>query len=142
MVFYAQKVFNTTYTLYEVMKILLIDDNKDITEMFSKYLKLNDHECHTSNDGRNGLNMIENQKYDVVLLDLAMPNFSGIDVIHALTEKNKIRNQKIIIFTASSKPNNDLDELIQMGVHSCLTKPMDPDELISYLENLEVKNIE
>ena len=123
------------------MKILLIDDNKDITEMFSKYLKLNDHECHTSNDGRNGLNMIENQKYDAVLLDLAMPNFSGVDVIHALVEKNKIRNQKIIIFTASSKPNNDLDELIQMGVHSCLTKPMDPDELISYLENLEVKNI-
>ena len=123
------------------MKILLIDDNKDITELLSKYLRLSNHECHTSNDARNGLNMIENQKYDAVLLDLAMPDFSGVDVIHVLVEKNKIRNQRIIIFTASSKPNNDLDELIKMGVHSCLNKPMDPDELISYLENLEVKNI-
>lgn len=123
------------------MKILIIDDNKDITEMFSKYLKLNNHECHTSNDGRNGLNMIENQKYDAVLLDLAMPDFSGVDVIYSLVEKNKIHNQKIIVFTASSKPSNDLDDLIQIGVHSCLSKPIDPDELISYLENIDVKTI-
>ncbi|MCV0413216.1 response regulator [Nitrosarchaeum sp.] len=122
------------------MKILLIDDNKDITELLSKYLRLSNHECHTSNDARNGLNMIENQHYDAVLLDLAMPNFSGIDVINALVEKNTIHNQKIIIFTASSKPNNDFTELIKMGVHSCLTKPIDPDELVSYIENIEIKN--
>lgn len=124
-----------------IMKILIIDDNKDITELLTKYLKLSNHECHASNDARNGLNMIENQKYDAVLLDLAMPNFSGMDVINALIEKNTIRNQKIIIFTASSKPNSDFSDLIKMGVHSCLNKPIDPDELVSYLENLEVKNI-
>ena len=90
------------------MKILIVDDNKDITELVSKYLKLSNHECHTSNDARNGLNMIENQKYDAVLLDLAMPNFSGIDVINTLAEKNTIRNQKIIVFTASSKPKSEL----------------------------------
>jgi two-component system OmpR family response regulator len=123
------------------MRILMIDDNKDITEMFSKYLRLNNHECHTSNDGRNGLSMIENQKYDAILLDLAMPEFSGIDVIRALAAKNKVYDQKIIIFTASSKPNNEIDDLIKVGVHSCIKKPIDPDELISYLENLEVKNI-
>lgn len=122
------------------MKILLIDDNKDITELLSKYLRLSNHECHTSNDARNGLNMIENQHYDAVLLDLAMPNFSGMDVINALVEKNTIHNQKIIIFTASSKPNSDFAELIKLGVHSCLAKPIDPDELVSYIENIEIKN--
>jgi DNA-binding response OmpR family regulator len=124
------------------MKIMIIDDNKDITEMVSKYLKISKHECHTANDGRNGLNMIENQRYDAVLLDLAMPEFSGLDIIHALAEKNKIHDQKIIVFTASSKSNNDLNSLIQMGVHSCLSKPIDPDELVSYLENLEIKNVQ
>lgn len=119
------------------MKILLIDDNKDITEMLSKYLKLAGHDCLTANDGRNGLTIMLNQKFDAVLLDLAMPEFSGKDVIKSLEKKGKVTDQKIIIFTASSANEQELDELMQKGIHSCLKKPIDPDELISYLTNLK-----
>lgn len=119
------------------MHILLIDDNKDITEMLSKYLKLSGHECLVTNDGRNGLNIMLNQKFDAVLLDLAMPEFSGKDIIESLEKKGKLKDQKIILFTASSPTDEELDELIQKGIHSCLKKPIDPDDLISYLTNVK-----
>jgi DNA-binding response OmpR family regulator len=119
------------------LHILLIDDNKEITTMLAKYLKSSSHEVSVSNDGRNGLNMIINNKFDVVLLDLAMPEFSGTDIIESLAKENKIKNQKIILFTASSKPEDEISELIKKGAHSCLKKPIDPDELLNYLEGLK-----
>lgn len=105
--------------------------------MLAKYLKSSSHEVSVSNDGRNGLNMIINNKFDVVLLDLAMPEFSGTDIIESLAKENKIKNQKIILFTASSKPEDEISELIKKGAHSCLKKPIDPDELLNYLEGLK-----
>ncbi len=118
------------------MKVLIIDDNRDITDMLSKYLKMSGHDCATSNDGRNALSMIESRNHDVVLLDLSMPDFSGIDIIDSLAEKDKISNQKIIVFTASSVSKSEIDELIKKGAHSCLKKPIDPDELVMYVENI------
>ena len=119
------------------MRILLVDDNKEITSMLAKYLKTSGHEVSVSNDGRNGLNMIINNKFDVVLLDIAMPEFSGRDVLESLAKENKIKNQKIILFTASSKSEEEISELIKKGAHSCLKKPIDPDELLNYLEGIK-----
>lgn len=124
------------------MKILVVDDNEDITSLLSKYLKLSGFECNFSNDGRTALSMIENQKFDVVLLDLAMPEYSGVDVIDALIKNGKIKDQKILVFTASSVSKTETQELLKKGVHSCLKKPIDPDELVSYLKTISVQKNE
>ncbi|WP_268541366.1 response regulator [Candidatus Nitrosotenuis cloacae] len=116
------------------MKILHIDDNSDITKMFSKYFKLKGIDVSIANDGQNGLQMITNERFDVVLLDLAMPNFSGRDIVDHL-HRNGIRNQcKIIALTASSISVDDELSLRGKGVHSVLRKPIDPDELLNYLQ--------
>ena len=119
------------------MKILIIDDNKDITEMLSKFFTTNGHECMLSNDGRNGLTMIENQKFDVVLLDLAIPDFSGQKIIDSLHKSGKIKNQKVVLFSASSTSQKQIDDMIEKGVHSYIKKPIDPDVLVDYLSNLQ-----
>lgn len=112
------------------MKILLIDDNQDITTMLHKYLTLKGHDCTVSNDGRNGLTLIEQQKFDVVLLDLAMPEFSGIDVVDHLHSSGKIKEQKIVLFTASNVRDDDITNLVKKGVHSCIKKPVKPTLLM------------
>ena len=112
------------------LKILLVDDNKDITTMMSKYLTLKGHDCLVSNDGKNGLTLIEQQKFDTVLLDLAMPEFSGIDVINSLYTSGKINNNKIILFTASSVKEEEIQDLMKKGVHSCLKKPVTLETLM------------
>ena len=106
------------------MKILLIDDNETITEMMAKYLSAKGHQCSVSNDGRTGLTLINEKKFDVILLDLAMPDFTGVDVIESLYKSGKIKEHKIILFTASSITDVEIEALIKKGAHSCLKKPV------------------
>jgi len=95
------------------MKILIIDDNKDVTEMLSEYLQVKKIDCVVTNDGMNGLSLIKKEKFDSVFLDISMPYFTGIDVINALEKENLLKNQKIIIFTASSISNEQIQELLK-----------------------------
>ena len=119
------------------MKILIIDDNQDITEMLCKFFSARDHECTLSNEGRNGLTMIENQKFDVVLLDLAIPDFSGKKIIDSLHKSGKIKNQKVVLFTATPTSQKEIDDMIEKGAHSHIKKPIDPDVLVDYLSTLK-----
>lgn len=119
------------------MKILIIDDNQDITEMLCKFFTTKGHECMLSNDGRNGLTMIENQKFDVVLLDLAIPEFSGEKIIDSLHKSGKIKNQKVVLFTATPTSQKEIDDMIEKGAHSHIKKPIDPDVLVDYLATLQ-----
>ena len=119
------------------MKILQIDDNPDIIKFVELTVSSMGHDFSSVNNGRDGLIMIDNNQYDLVLLDLSMPEFSGIDVINSLIENKKIQNQKIVIFTASSVSDNDLEDLKTKGVHSYMTKPIDIDSLMSKINEIE-----
>ena len=66
------------------MKVLLVDDNPDITDLLSKFLKAKGYENVVTNDPLDGLDRIKNEKYDVIFLDIHMPEFSGLDIIQAL----------------------------------------------------------
>ena len=92
------------------------------------------HETVISNDGRNAISIIESQKFDAVLLDIAMPGFSGYDVIDKLESMGKLKENKIIILTASSNIENNIDSLKERGVHSVLAKPVDSDLLLQILD--------
>ena len=121
------------------MKILIIDDNESITNLFSKLAKMKGHECVVANDGKSGLSMLENQIYDATILDISMPEFSGIDVVNALAESGRIKEQNIVVLTASSSSNDELDVLVQKGVKLCLRKSMPVQTILSTLVELENK---
>lgn len=120
------------------MKILLIDDNQEITNPLSKFLSSRGHDCTVLNDGRNGLTFIEENKFDVVILDLAMPKFSGYDVIDALEKSGKLKEQKIIVFSALSLVNDEVRELKKRGVYACIKKPIQLPPLLKMIEEVGV----
>ena len=64
------------------MKILVVDDNESISSMLKKFLTIKGHDCTASQDGRNALDMMVREKFDVIILDLAMPEFTGYDIIN------------------------------------------------------------
>ena len=111
------------------MKVLLIEDNETLSKMMSKYFRIKKVDCTVLNDGTEGLEQILDQKHDVVLLDLAMPDFSGYDIIDSLEKKGKLKEIKIIILTASSISDQDLVNLQKRGIRACLRKPVDLDQL-------------
>lgn len=123
------------------MKILLIDDNSDITKMLQKYMIIKGHSCSVANSGQSGLDLINNDTFDVVILDIAMPLFSGNDVIDALNKNGKIKNQNIVTLTASILTGDIESKLKNKGVHSCLKKPIDPDVLLDHIQQFGNKNM-
>ena len=91
--------------------MLAIDDNKEITDMLSLYFESQGIEFTAINEGMLGLEAIRNEDPNIILLDLAMPNFSGLDVVDYLKKENLVESRNIIIFTASSVNNEVFDVL-------------------------------
>jgi len=119
------------------MKILGIDDNEDLLEVCETFLNSDGHEFTGITNGRDGLKAIRDKKFDVVLLDLSMPEFSGMDVINALVEEDIMKKQKVVTFTASSPTKKEIDQFLEKGAHSILKKPVDPDDLSKFVHKLE-----
>ena len=80
------------------MKFLVIDDSQDITDLFVKVLSTIGHEVIATDNGKDGLDIMNKQKFDAVFLDIAMPDFSGLDVIDSLLENGKIKDSTIGTF--------------------------------------------
>ncbi|MEK0343514.1 MAG: response regulator [Nitrosopumilus sp.] len=119
------------------MNILGIDDNEDILKLLNTVLTSKGHDFTQALNGKDGMKLIEEQNFDAILLDLAMPEFSGLDVIESLKTNNKLKEQKIIIFTASSATNTEIDKLLKYdGVKICIRKPVDIKILINKVEEV------
>ncbi len=113
------------------LKILIVDDNEQITKMLTTFLELKEQSCTVANDGKEGLKIIKENNHDVILLDLAMPDFDGYSVIKDLEDNNLLKDNKIIVFTASTITQEELDKLVDRGVKSYMLKPIDIDILLS-----------
>lgn len=121
----------------KIVKILHIENNEDVSEPIGLFLENNGHEYKTVVDGKKGLQLIRENHYDIILLDLAMPGFSGIEVISALEKDSSIRNEKIVILSTSRMSEEQMNELREMGVHSSLEKPIILAELLEKLQLIE-----
>jgi two-component system, OmpR family, response regulator len=118
------------------MKFLVIDDSQDITDLFVKVLSTIGHEVIATDNGKDSLDIMNKQKFDAVFLDIAMPNFSGLDVIDNLLDKGKIKDSTIVLFTASSITDDEVNDLIKKGVHSCIRKPVRIETLLEKIDEL------
>jgi DNA-binding response OmpR family regulator len=118
------------------MKILIVDDDVELTKALESTITSAGHDAQSANDPKEGLKLIRDQKHDVVFLDLAMPELSGADIIGNLAEDDKIKLKNIVIITASAADDKELQKLIDLGVHSILRKPVDIDALLDKIEEV------
>ncbi len=121
------------------MNILGIDDNADLLQLSEIALTSGGHEYTGVDRGREGLEEIRNENYDLVLLDLSMPEFSGLDVIDALEKDGLINKQKIVLFTASPPTEEEIKSLLARGLHSIMKKPVDVDVLLEHVEKINAE---
>ncbi len=118
------------------MKILIVDDDVELTKALETTITSVGHDVKCANDPKEGLKLIREQKHDMVLLDLSMPEFSGVDIIENIAEDDKIKLKKIVIITASSTNDEELKKLTDLGVHSVLRKPVDIDAILDKIEEV------
>ncbi len=116
------------------MKVLLVDDNTDITDLLSKFLKAKGYENIVTNNPRDGLERIRNEKFDVVFLDISMPEISGLDIIQALESENILKDQKIVIFSAYDFKVGEVEELLKKkGIQGYLKKPIQLNAILTIM---------
>jgi DNA-binding response OmpR family regulator len=116
------------------LKVLVIENNVEISEAIGFFCsERKDIDFEAINTGQEGLEMIRKENFDLILLDLGMPDFSGMDVLLSLRLDGLISSRNIVILTASS--NQDLlHEIREMGVKEIFKKPFSLDQLVVLIE--------
>lgn len=109
------------------MKVLYVEDETEAREALSKYLKRRFGKIFTAVDGLDGLNLFKEQKPDLVIVDLYMPNMDGLEMIK---EIKKISPDVYVIITSAVDDVEVILKSVDIGIHKYLLKPIDPEELI------------
>ena len=113
-------------------RILVVDDEVNICELLTLELELEGYICERAHDGKQALEKFESFLPDLVLLDLMLPEISGIDVCRQMTAKN---NVPIIMLTAKSEITDKIVGL-NSGADDYITKPFDTRELLARVKAL------
>ena len=113
-------------------KILIIDDETDIVKMLVYRLEAKGYETFTAATGRQGIDIARRQKPDLILLDLRLPDFNGIDVARKIKDEKELKDKPIILVTASV---DNLEEKVKnCGAVDYIAKPMDPEQLYAKID--------
>ncbi len=107
--------------------ILVVDDNKEIVYSISELLKYEGYQALGAYDGMQALDVLEQNKIDLILLDVMMPRLNGLSTLMKLREKHKI---PVIILSAKTEESDKVSGLI-MGADDYVEKPYNPAELIA-----------
>lgn len=105
-------------------RLLVVDDNEMNRDMLSRRLKRAGHTVKVAVDGRQALEMIEQEPFDLILLDIMMPEISGLAVLKTLRQKHSVAELPIIMVTAKDQ-SEDIVEALNLGANDYVTKPID-----------------
>mgnify|MGYP000595109553 FL=1 len=115
------------------MRLLVIEDERDLCEDVAKKLRLSGYEADTCFDGEAALELLAVEKYDLVLLDLNLPKVDGMTVLRTLREHDQ--ETGVLILSARSEISDKVDGL-DAGANDYLSKPFHLEELEARVRSL------
>jgi DNA-binding response OmpR family regulator len=115
-------------------KILLVDDEIKVCELFSRFLSKQGFSVQTASDGKMAMVQAEEYKPDCILLDVRMP-YGGLELLTRLKIKLP---ETIIIMVSAIIEVNQLEDYINKGAYTCIEKPVNFDDLLMQI-NLALK---
>lgn len=108
--------------------VLVVDDSRTAVQAIGAQLGTLGYLAVLANSGREGLDLIAGRGFDLVLLDMAMPGLSGLDVLTQIRTTRDTADLPVILMTAMTDPHSAVAAL-GAGADDHLTKPFDPDVL-------------
>lgn len=110
------------------MKILLAEDEVDLNNVVTRYLKKNGYSVDSVLDGEEALDYLEYSEYDLVILDIMMPKVDGFEVIKKLRDKGN--HTSVLMLTARNSADDKVKGL-DLGADDYIVKPFDFNELLA-----------
>lgn len=116
-------------------KILVVDDEPNIVQTLKDRLEMNDFEVSTAYNGSDGLKTAEQEKPDIVLLDVIMPVMNGLEMLEIMRRQVWGKSTSVIMLTARSQ-TQDMARANACGIDDYIVKPFDLSELLEKIEGL------
>lgn len=114
-------------------KVLIVDDDQDIVTMLQDRLDASGYRTFTASDGQRGIELIEQESPNLVLLDLYLPRLKGMDVLKRMAQNKQIDDIPVIVMTAAGTIP-DAVEAMRQGAYDFLTKPLEKDHLLIVIQ--------
>jgi DNA-binding response OmpR family regulator len=112
------------------MKILICEDEIGVADILKKYLKYKGFEAEHAINGRVALELINASDYDIIFMDINMPELTGIEVLKHMRENHNMT--KVVILTGYPGVNSDF--CVSLGADSYLEKPIDLEAIGEILD--------
>ena len=120
-------------------KVLLVDDEKEFVAALSERLELRDMRVDSAGDGKTALEKASAKKYDIIILDLAMPGMDGIETLRELKKGNP--DLHVILLTGRGSLQKSV-EAMKLGAMDFLEKPADINLLMEKIKTAKTENIQ
>jgi len=111
-------------------KVLVVDDEHVVTEVLEQYLRRDDFEVATTDNGETALHLAREWAPDLIVLDLMLPKFDGIEICRTLRQESRV---PIIMLTARGETTDRIVGL-EMGADDYVVKPFSPGELVARIK--------
>lgn len=118
------------------INILLVDDEKDFTEVLSERMEARGFIVEIADSGPIAINKVKEKSYDAIILDLAMPEMDGIDVLKILLKENP--DLQIIFLTGHATLEKGI-EAVKLGAVDFMEKPVDIEKLLEKVNEAKTK---
>ncbi|MFI5131786.1 MAG: ATP-binding protein [Chitinophagales bacterium] len=117
------------------MKILVAEDNNINAMVLTRFLTKWKIESKVAKDGSEALKMLGIENFDMVLMDIQMPNLDGIEATKIIRQSDNhlLKNMMVVAFTADASVDTHR-ELLKIGFDHCITKPFNPEALFTFLK--------
>ncbi len=116
-------------------KIFVIEDEKDIRDLLHHYLKREGYDVQSAPDGLRGIQRLKQERFDVLLLDLMLPEMDGLEVCRILRADPQNKSLPIIMITAKGEVTDRIVGL-EMGADDYIPKPFSPREVVARVKAL------
>jgi two-component system, sensor histidine kinase and response regulator len=118
----------------EDISILVVDDNQENLKVISSFLKEKKYKIALATDGESAFKVLDNNKIDLILLDIMMPGMDGFEVCRILKDKTGTKDIPVIFLTARTE-TDDIVKGFQTGGVDYITKPFNKEELYARVNN-------
>jgi DNA-binding response OmpR family regulator len=122
-----------------IKRILFVEDETHIAELYAMLLRKKGYEVATVADGAEGFKEAQTGNYDLVLLDLMLPNMSGIDILHDLNDPSKSHGTPppIVILTNLGEDSETVHDILKYAQGYLLKVDVTPKQLSEYIERMQ-----
>jgi CheY-like chemotaxis protein len=110
-------------------KILVVDDDKPLLGLLRHCMETEGYSTITAENGATALNWVKETRFDLAILDLCLPDSSGLEICEAIKKDPKTRATKVIILTGNTGNDNRIKSNLHAGADLFLTKPIEPNDL-------------